>query len=313
MIELGDSMATVIKRKIKVKKKNLTIFLVFIMLLCFSLYELGFVIYKAITTSKEEETIQEEEIKPIKKTTEYEEKLQKLDNIDQKITYFKRDNIDRYLAYKEKNKDLSVTQVVKNVNMNLDLIPYQDITRALNLNTSLVLVNKYYYLDEDYVPDNLERISNRYALSGMKLVKPAKEAFENMDKAASKEDLSIIAMSTYRSYNYQVSLYNRYKREDGMEKADSYSGRPGHSEHQTGYAVDVYNGEDNYTNFEETDEFDWMQEHAHEYGFILRFPKDKENETGYIYESWHYRYVGTKTASYIKKQNISLEEYIATQ
>ena len=119
-------------------------------------------------------------------------------------------------------------------------------------------------------------------------------------------------MSTYRSYTYQVNLYNRYKKQDGEEKADTYSGRPGHSEHQTGLAVDVYNKEKDYTNFGTTKEYEWMMEHAHEYGFILRFPKGKEKETGYTYEAWHFRYVGIDAATYIHNNNISLEEYVAT-
>ena len=308
-------MWTTMKRKVKIKKKNFTIFIFFIMLFSFCLYEIGFVVYKVITTPKKEVVEKEEKIKKVtttKKATNYEKKLQELDNIDQKITYFKKDNIDRYLAYKKSNLKLDTIQVIKDVNMNLDLTPYEDITEAINLNKTNILVNKYYYLDKDYIPNNLEKISTRYALSGMRLVSEAKVAFEDMAKSAAKENLKIVAMSTYRSYNYQVSLYNRYKRQDGIEKADSYSGRPGHSEHQTGLAVDIYNEEENYTNFEETEEFEWMQKHAHEYGFILRFPKDKENETGYIYESWHYRYVGKNIAKYIKEHKISLEEYIAT-
>ena len=196
--------------------------------------------------------------------------------------------------------------------MQLDKTQYEDIIPARNLNTPKVLVNKYYYLEEDYVPKNLEAISSMYALNGMQLVKEAKIAFESLSKAASKEDLRIIAMSSYRSYEYQVDLYNRYVKQDGKEKADTYSGRPGHSEHQTGLAVDVYNGKTDYTNFEKTKEFKWMNSHAHEYGFILRFPKDKEHETGYEYESWHYRYVGEEIATYIKENNISFEEYYAT-
>ena len=312
-------MGTTMKRKVKIKKKNFTIFLLFIMFFCFSIYEIGFIVYKAFTTSDEpyEPEIIEREEKPKKPKTKEEEanyknKLKELDNIDQEITYFRSENIDRYLAYKKKNPKLSNTRIIKNVNMNLDLKPYEDITEATNLDRHYVLVNKYYYLDEDYVPDNLERISTRYALSGMKMVDYAKDAFENMAKAANKDGLKIVAMSTYRSYNYQVNLYNRYKRQDGIEKADSYSGRPGHSEHQTGLAVDVYNEEQDYTNFEDTEEFKWMKKHAHEYGFILRFPKDKEKETGYVYESWHYRYVGKNIAKYIREHNISLEEYIAT-
>lgn len=308
-------MGTVVKRRVKIKKKNFIIFLIFIVLLSFSIYEIGYVIYKVATTSSKPSEVEKKEKKKvttIKKKTNQDDKLKELDNIDQKITYFRNENIDRYLTYKRENPSISTMQVIKNVNMNLDLIPYEDTIKALNLNTNTILVNKYYYLDEDYVPDNLEKISSRYALSGMKLVNEAKIAFEDMARDASKEDLTIVAMSTYRSYSYQVNLYNRYKRADGIEKADSYSGRPGHSEHQTGLAVDVYNAEEDYTNFENTDEFKWMKKHAHEYGFILRFPKNKEHETGYIYESWHYRYVGKEIAKYIKENNITLEEYIAT-
>ena len=306
-------MATVRKRKIRVKKKNFAIFVIFVMFFVFSLYEIGFVIYKVITTSepKVEEKVPKKKEKK-KEASDYEKKLKELNNIDQKVTYFRKDNIDRYLTYKRNNPDMDDIQVIKNVNMNLDLTPYDDKVKALNIGKNNILVNKYYYLDKNYVPDNLEPISKVYALSGMKLVSEAKDSFEEMAKAASEEDLSIVAMSTYRSYDYQIDLYNRYKRQDGIEKADSYSGRPGHSEHQTGLAVDVYDGELNYTEFEKTNEFNWMQEHAHEYGFILRFPKDKVDETGYVYESWHYRYVGKDIAKYIKENNITLEEYIAT-
>ena len=196
--------------------------------------------------------------------------------------------------------------------MNLDFKQYEDKIKAKNLNKTNILVNKYYYLEEDYVPDDLKPIKKQYALDGMKLVEEACNAFENMAKAAEKENLTIVAMSAYRSYSYQVNLYNRYVKSDGKEAADTYSGRPGHSEHQTGLAVDVYNQKETYTNFEKTKEFTWMQNHASEYGFILRFPKNKENETGYIYESWHYRYVGVEIAKYIKEHNISYEEYYAT-
>ena len=196
--------------------------------------------------------------------------------------------------------------------MQLDKTHYEDPIPAQYLNTEKVLVNKYYYLGSDYVPDNLETISVQYALSDMKLVHEAKEAFETLAKSAKRQNLNIVAMSTYRSYKYQVNLWNKYAKQDGEEKADTYSGRAGHSEHQTGLAVDVYNEKETYTNFEKTKEFDWMQEHAHEYGFILRFPKDKVAETGYQYESWHYRYVGIDAATYIKENNISFEEYYAT-
>lgn len=309
-------MSSTVKRKIRIKKKNFALFILFIMIFTFAIYQIGFVIVKLITTT-EDKTKTEEKVKkktPSKKNlSKYEQKLEKLNNVNEKVSYFKKENIDRYLSYKENNKDLSNIQIIKDVNMNLDLTAYEDSLDAINLNREDILVNKYYRLSKDYVPNNLKTLSKRYALAGMQMVDYAKDSYEEMARAAEKEDLTITALSTYRSYDYQVNLYNRYKRKDGTEKTDTYSGRPGHSEHQTGLAVDVYNSEKDYTNFERTDEYKWMQEHAHEYGFILRFPKDKEQETGYQFESWHYRYVGKKIAKYIKDNNISFEEYIATK
>ena len=293
------------KRRIKIKVKNCILLLLFLILFLFGISEIVVCITKVVTTPREEEKE--------KKKTKEETQLEELENIQNKITYFNKEYLERYLEYKKKNKNLSNTQIIKNVNMNLDLIPYEDKRKAKNLNTEKILVNKYYYLEEDYIPENLEPINTQYALEGMKLVVTAKNAFEQLSKEAKKEGLNIIAMSSYRSYDYQVNLYNRYVKEDGQEKADTYSGRPGHSEHQTGLAVDVYNKTESYTNFEKTKEYEWMMEHADEYGFILRFPKEKEKETGYQFESWHYRYVGKEIASYIKKHNISLEEYYATQ
>ena len=305
-------MGTIRKRKIRIKWKNVIPLLVFTFLLIFGITEIAICIGKVASLPKEKKVEKKVTIKK-KKISKDEEKLNKLNNIDKKISYFNYDYTDRYIKYKETNLELEDEQIIKNVNMNLDYEPYTNIKKARNLNTNKILVNKYYSLDENYEPDNLESISKQYALEGMELVHDAKIAFEDMAKAAKKENLNIIAMSTYRDYNYQVKIYKQYVRADGEEKADTYSGRAGHSEHQTGLAVDVYNGKVNYTKFENTKEFEWMQEHASEYGFILRFPKGKEKETGYTYESWHYRYVGKDIAKYIEEHDISFEEYYATK
>lgn len=279
-------------------------------ILFYSIAQIIIVGIKLIETSKPtKKTISTKEI-TISPT---EKKLKELENINEKLPYFKKEYINRYIQYKELHEDLNITQIIKNVNMNLDYNYYENTEKALNKDTNLILVNKHYYLEENDIPKNLETISKRYALEDNELVSEAKNAFENLVKDASKENLDIIAMSSYRSYSYQVNLYNSYVNKDGKEAADTYSGRPGHSEHQTGLAVDVYNGKVDYTKFEETKEFTWMMNHAHEYGFILRFPKGKELETGYIYESWHYRYVGIDTAKEIKEKGITLEEYIATK
>ena len=297
--------------KIKLKKKNFIIFIIFIILIIFGITKLMSFILKNVDTHKNKNEVIDKTNNNKKEDTEKEKKLKELNNINKKVKYFKMDNLDRYINYKNKNTDKEIKQIIKDVNMDLDKEPYKDMIKATNLNSINILVNKHNYLTEDYVPENLENINSSYALSNMKMVSEAKNAFENLSKDASKQNLKVIAMSTYRSYEYQVDLYNRYVKTDGKEAADTYSGRPGNSEHQTGLAVDVYNVKESYTNFEKTKEYTWMQDNAYKYGFILRFPKDKENETGYEFESWHYRYVGLEVAKYIKEHNISFEEYCA--
>ena len=285
MIKIGGNM----KKKYKLKKK-VKVLLTFI--ICITIITSVIVISTTKDTTKKVLTPEQKEIKKMKK-----------------IPYYKEKNKKRYLAYQEEKKDLPIEDIVMHVNIGIDKPYYTNTKKATNLNETTLLVNKYYYLTEDYVPENLEEISLSYARSGMQLVHEAKEAFETLSEEAKKEGMNIIAMSSYRSYEYQVDLYNRYVETDGKEAADTYSARAGYSEHQTGLAVDVYNKELPYTSFEQTEEFTWMQENAYKYGFILRFPKDKVNITGYQYESWHYRYVGEEVAEYIHKNNLTLEEY----
>lgn len=294
-------MNTIRKKNLKVKKKNFSIFLICILLIIGSITFGIKQITKSFKIPKEETTIKKEKKKKIDTSFEGASKL----------SYYIKENDTRYKTYRTQNPTLSTEQIVTEVNIGLDNKYYENPKAAANLNTQYLLVNKYNYLTEDYIPENLEEISNQYALKGMKLINYAKDAFEEMAAAAKKENLSIIAMSTYRSYEYQTKLYNNYAKNDGKDKADTYSGRPGYSEHQTGLAVDVYNGKETYTNFEVTKEFNWMQENAYKYGFILRFPQDKTKETGYQYESWHYRYVGKEIAEYIHEHKISYEEYYA--
>ena len=294
------------KRKIRIKKKNFTIFILIIVLLITLTYKGTNFIIKSVTNK--EEKVEKNNKKKKEKTIKRDKRLQELDNIDKRISYFNNDYIDRYIAYKNKNKDLKIEDVILHVNIGIDNDYYTNTKKAINLNNT-ILVNKYNYLDKDYEPKNLEKISIYYARSGMKLVSEAKNQYEAMAKQASKEGLKLVVTSSYRSYDYQENLYNSYAKKDGIEAADTYSGRPGYSEHQTGLAVDLYNGKVQYTEFEKTKEFEWMQKNAHKYGFILRFPKDKEDLTGYEYESWHYRYVGEKIASYIHENNLCYEEY----
>ena len=140
--------------------------------------------------------------------------------------------------------------------------------------------------------------------------KEAKDAFEKLSMTAKSLGYRIVATSTYRSYEYQEALYTQYVKEKGLEYADLCSARKGHSEHQTGLAVDVEGSNQDYDEFEKSPEFSWMINHAHEFGFILRYPKNKTNITGFKYEPWHYRYVGHEVAKIIFEKNITLEEYL---
>lgn len=236
-------------------------------------------------------------------------KKQEISQEFEKVSYYDKTKEKRYINYQKKNKNLSIEDIVMNVNIGLDKPYYTNTKPAKNLNTNLILVNKYHYLTKSYVPNNLVPINPDYARNGMSLVKEAKEAFEKLSQDAKQDNMMIFAISSYRSYDYQLNLYNTYVEADGKKAADTYSARAGFSEHQTGLVVDIYDGITPYTSFEETKEFKWMQENAHKYGFILRYPKDKVKITGYQYESWHYRYVGTKIAKIIKEKNLSLEEY----
>ena len=259
-----------------------------------------FLIIVGITINQNNKTPNSEQ-----KLTQEEKILQNL----KKIPYYKKENKNRYLKYQQEHKNKKTEEIITDVNIGIDKPYYTNTKPSKLLNSNLILVNKYNYLTEDYIPENLEEISIEYARSGMQLVSEAKEAFETLSQEAKKDGMTIIAMSSYRSYDYQVNLYNNYVKSDGKDAADTYSARPGFSEHQTGLAVDIYNKELPYTSFEETKEFEWMQKNAYKYGFILRFPKDKVNITGYQYEAWHYRYVGKKAAKYIHDHNITLEEY----
>ena len=225
------------------------------------------------------------------------------DVISEKINYFKKQNINRYKKYKKDNPNKSNSQIVIDVNIGLDNPFYTNTKPANNFDTDYVLVNKYNYLNKDYVPNNLTKIDST------RLLNHVTHAFIEMRNATKKDNLSIVAISGYRSYSYQDNIYKKYARADGISKADTYSARAGFSEHQTGLAVDISNGKLPYTQFEDTKEFEWMIKNAYKYGFILRYPKDKEKITGYMYESWHYRYVGTDISAYIQKNNITYDEY----
>ncbi|MDE5770710.1 MAG: D-alanyl-D-alanine carboxypeptidase family protein [Ruminococcus sp.] len=133
------------------------------------------------------------------------------------------------------------------------------------------------------------------------------QQFNLLSEAASKDGLNIYLSSGYRSYSQQNTIYNNYVSWYGKEKADTFSARAGHSEHQTGLAIDVNTIDDSFAG---TPEAVWLENHAHEYGFIIRYPKGKESITGYKYEPWHIRYLGVEKAMDVYNSGLTLEEYL---
>lgn len=186
---------------------------------------------------------------------------------------------------------------------------YQNINNIENPTDYLVLVNKLNRLEDTYAPPDLEKISLQYATKDKYLRKEAKKNFEQLSRDARQIGYQIIAVSAYRDYEYQKDLYQHYVKEKGEDYALKCSAKPGHSEHQTGLSLDVMGSNKDYDEFEKSKEFDWMMHHAHQYGFILRYPKGKEYITGFKYEPWHYRYVGKEIASIIYTGSLTLEEY----
>ncbi|MCM3610469.1 D-alanyl-D-alanine carboxypeptidase family protein [Planococcus sp. MERTA32b] len=164
--------------------------------------------------------------------------------------------------------------------------------------SGILVVNKVYALPSNYNPG---------------IIPVAQKGVNAMVSAAKKDGVYLSVISSFRSYSYQNTLYNNYVKRDGKAAADRYSARPGHSEHQTGLAFD-FGGTNQYhwleSSFANTTEGKWLAANAHKYGFILRYPKNKESITGYMFEPWHFRYVGSGEAPKIKASGKTLEEYL---
>jgi zinc D-Ala-D-Ala carboxypeptidase len=186
--------------------------------------------------------------------------------------------------------------------------------------TSLwVVANKQRRLQPaEYIPDDLVvpdiPMKAGITSSENRLRKVTADALSKLAAAAKTDGLTLTMQSGYRSYSYQTALYNRYVGEQGQATADTQSARAGHSEHQTGLAVDLggttrpaCNVEDCY---KDTPEGKWIAANAHKYGFIIRYPEGKQSVTGYIYEPWHLRFVGTELAADMHGKRVAtMEEY----
>jgi len=224
---------------------------------------------------------------------------------------FNKEEEKRYLNYKSSHPKLSWEEAITYINIGLDHEFYDCVCQITKPNDITVLVNKYRQLPEDYIPVDLENIPLEYVMGELKLRHEACFAFETMCQAASEEEVYLQAVSAFRSFTYQNQVY--YKNltpdimpEDYCSVRDKVSARAGHSEHQTGLAVDINELEET---FENTKEFNWLIKNSRCYGFILRYPKGKEAITGYQYEPWHFRYLGIPLAAEIYLSGLTYDEY----
>ena len=179
----------------------------------------------------------------------------------------------------------------------------------------LVLINKHIRLPETYEPGDLVAIDGKVSVvrSGMVLRKEAANALAEMSAVALKDEVNLIVLSAYRSYWTQQSTFSMWVGAAGLASAETFSARPGHSQHQLGTTVDFTSESVNLgltENFSASKEGKWLADNAYKYGFVLAYPKDKEYITGYIYEPWHYRYIGAENAQQMVESGLILEEYL---
>lgn len=180
-----------------------------------------------------------------------------------------------------------------------------------------VLVNKEYGLAADFVPDNLVPIevpTVNQVPEVNQMSEAASDQLTQLFDAAKRAGHDLYAISGFRSYQTQETLYNNYVAQHGEDEANKFSAQPGHSEHQTGLAMDITSAAVDYglsQAFGETEEGKWLADNAYRFGFVLSYPQGKEHITGYMYEPWHFRYLGKELAQLLYDRQLTYQEYLA--
>ncbi len=211
------------------------------------------------------------------------------------------------------SQDNNSDNTTQNIEFNKDQFSKTDPT------STWVIVNKKHSINPlSFAPENLVDLNLKLDIqtsSGVMLRDDVADSLADMLESAKNAGIDLVSVSGYRSFDTQKTVYGNYVSTDGTDNADKYSARPGHSEHQTGLAIDI--GADNGTCelekcFSETPEGKWLAENSLDYGFLLRYPSDKELITGYEFEPWHFRFVGKELAAEMKNNNITtLEEFFS--
>jgi D-alanyl-D-alanine carboxypeptidase len=226
----------------------------------------------------------------------------------------KEEQSEEVLAFMEQNPEYDYDSALLAVTMHLNEEPYTNIEVISDTDSLDFLVNKYYQLPDNYTPADLTDIVSSGENGTVQMRAVAAQAFNALSEAAAAQGFTLNACSAFRSQSYQANLWSNGASNYGQEYADRYWTRPGHSEHQTGLSVDVRINNDTsdldaVRNYPQA--YSWLLENMADYGFILRYPEDKEDVTQIAYESWHLRYVGADLAHYITDNGLTLEEYTA--
>ncbi|MDR0876246.1 MAG: M15 family metallopeptidase [Clostridiales Family XIII bacterium] len=224
-----------------------------------------------------------------------------VNTVDGKPYYYDSAREDRYIAFATNHPEIAGDDVYWMVDCDLDTLPYEDTHELPDPDDILLMVNKHFYLPEGFAPVDLVNVGNTTMRA------EAGEAMQEMIDAAAAEGLNIWSQSGYRSYGVQVNLYRDYSARDGEAAADTYSARPGYSEHQTGLTTDLNTITDA---FGDTPEGQWVAANCWQYGYIVRYTKENTDVTLYKPEPWHMRYIGRDAAETMHDEGIlSLEEY----
>ena len=225
--------------------------------------------------------------------------------------YFIFSKLNQYLEYKEKNKKKEYNNIVQlvNVEMHVDWLDNQKETDTSK--NELMLVNRIYGLSSEYVPEDLVDVPTQFAYAGKKLSESVLNKVIELINAGKESGYTFVISDGYRSYEEQKNIYDSYVDYYGVSETDTFVARPGHSEYQTGLSFDLKPYNKVIDDVSSNEEYLWLRDNAHKFGFIFRFNKEHESLTGFSSATWRLRYVGEDAANIIFNEGMSFEEYYA--
>lgn len=240
-------------------------------------------------------------------TVKYDKNI--IDFFDEKYFLFK--NISKYISYKNESKIEDNSKIVAIINSEANIEWFDNEKETDISKGNLMLVNRLYGLSKDYVPEEIVSVPSQYAYTGKKISNLILNNIISLIEAGKEEGYTFVVSDGYRSYDEQKKLYDNYASSYGMSEADKIVAKPGHSEYQTGISFDLMPYNKVIADVSKNEEYLWLRENAHKYGFIFRFESDKESLTGFKASSWRLRYVGSDAASIMYSEKICFEEYYA--